>query len=69
MDKEVIENENYTLKEELSRLTAGNFSLHGRKASNASSQNEDDVGYASAKNTLDINRPPDLLSKNCETTI
>ncbi|KMY92004.1 unconventional myosin-Va isoform X1 [Drosophila simulans] len=63
-DKEVIENENFMLKEELSRLTAGSFSLHGRKASNASSQNEDDVGYASAKNTLDINRPPDLLSKN-----
>lgn len=65
-DKEVIENENYTLKEELSRLTAGSFRLHARTGSNASSQNEEDVGYASAKNTLDINRPPDLLSKNCK---
>ncbi|XP_017087770.2 unconventional myosin-Va isoform X3 [Drosophila bipectinata] len=67
-DKEVIENENFTLKEELSRITAGNFSLHGRTASNASSQNEEDVGYASAKNTLDINRPPDLLNKNYSYT-
>ncbi|XP_070140380.1 unconventional myosin-Va isoform X2 [Drosophila kikkawai] len=67
-DKEVIENENYTLKEELSRLTAGNYRLHARTGSNASSQNEEDVGYASAKNTLDINRPPDLLSKNYATS-
>lgn len=67
-DKEVIENENFMLKEELSRLTAGSFSLHARTASNASSQNEEDVGYASAKNTLDINRPPDLINKNCRVS-
>ncbi|XP_023037684.1 unconventional myosin-Va isoform X3 [Drosophila willistoni] len=65
-DKEVIENENYILKEELSRFAGGvtNYSHRTRSVSNASSQNEEDVGYASAKNTLDINRPPDLLNKS-----
>lgn len=67
-DKEIIENENYSLKEELSRLQSGGLSSfglhHGRSASNASSQNEEDIGYGSSKNTLDINRPPDLINKN-----
>lgn len=67
-DKEIIENENYTLKEELSRLQNGGLSAfgmhHGRSASNASSQNEEDIGYGSSKNTLEINRPPDLINKN-----
>jgi len=69
-DKEVIENENYQLKEELSRMQQHHNGLssfgmhHARSASNASSQNEDDIGYASAKNTLDINRPPDLINKS-----
>ncbi|XP_017838584.1 unconventional myosin-Va isoform X1 [Drosophila busckii] len=68
-DKEVIENENYMLKEELSRLGQQNglssFGMHHvRSVSNASSQNEDDVGYASARNTLDINRQPDLINKS-----
>ncbi|XP_022230994.2 unconventional myosin-Va isoform X2 [Drosophila obscura] len=64
-DKEVFESENYQLKEELSRLQQnGVYSLRTRSASNASSQNEEDVGYASAKNTLDINRTADLQSKS-----
>ncbi|XP_023162899.2 unconventional myosin-Va isoform X1 [Drosophila hydei] len=69
-DKEVIENENYQLKEELSQFQQqqngiGAFNMHHtRTASNASSQNEDDVGYGSAKNTLDINRFPDMRNKN-----
>ncbi|XP_034479996.1 unconventional myosin-Vb isoform X1 [Drosophila innubila] len=69
-DKEVIENENYSLKEELSRMQQHHNGLssfgmrHARSASNASSQNDEDIGYGSAKNTLDINRPPDLINKS-----
>lgn len=70
-DKEVIENENYLLKEELSHFQQQHNGIaafnmhHTRTASNASSQNEDDVGYGSAKNTLEINnRFPDLRNKN-----
>ncbi|XP_060659986.1 unconventional myosin-Vb isoform X1 [Drosophila nasuta] len=69
-DKEVIENENYTLKEELSRMQQHHNGLgpynmhHARSASNASSQNDEDVGYGSARNTLDINRTPDLTNKS-----
>ncbi|XP_023292615.2 unconventional myosin-Va isoform X1 [Lucilia cuprina] len=59
MDKEIIENENYHLKEELKRLSrqlgGGEYAslTHHRSISNGSSHNEDDVGYASAKNTLE----------------
>lgn len=59
MDKEIIENENYHLKEELKRLTrqlgggeAASFT-HKRTASNTSSHLEEDIGYGSAKNTLE----------------
>ncbi|XP_030388121.1 unconventional myosin-Va isoform X2 [Scaptodrosophila lebanonensis] len=71
-DKEVIENENYMLKEELSRFQQQNGVTdyhHSRSVSNASSQNDDDIGYASAKNTLEISRPPDLLTKSDSTSI
>lgn len=58
-DKEIIENENYHLKEELHRLSrkyGGEFSSllsqHRRSFSNASSH-EEDIGYSSAKNTLE----------------
>lgn len=65
-DKEVIENENYMLKEELSRFhkshsISGDYNKHSRSISNASSQNEDDVGYASAKNTLEMRRNQNSL--------
>ncbi|KAM7342647.1 dilute class unconventional myosin isoform 2-T2 [Cochliomyia hominivorax] len=59
MDKEILENENYHLKEELKRIArhlgGGEFAslTHQRSISNASSHYEDDVGYGSAKNTLD----------------
>lgn len=59
MDKEIIENENYHLKEELKRLTrqlgGGEFTslTHKRSISNASSHYEDDAGYGSNKNTLE----------------
>ncbi|XP_037956283.1 unconventional myosin-Va isoform X2 [Teleopsis dalmanni] len=58
-DKEIVENENYLLKEELSRMQKSNgtdFVYHTRSPSNASSQNEDDVGYVSGKNTLEVTR-------------
>lgn len=59
-EKEIIENENYMLKEELSRYQKPNGTRennqHSRSVSNASSQNEDDVGYVSAKNTLEMRR-------------
>ncbi|XP_014092302.2 unconventional myosin-Va isoform X1 [Bactrocera oleae] len=59
-EKEIIENENYMLKEELSRHQKPNGTRdnnqHSRSVSNASSQNEDDVGYVSAKNTLELRR-------------
>ncbi|XP_067632478.1 unconventional myosin-Va isoform X2 [Eurosta solidaginis] len=59
-EKEIIENENYMLKEELSRYHKPNDSRdiqrHSRSVSNASSQNEEDVGYVSAKNTLELKR-------------
>lgn len=60
-EKEIIENENYLLKEELSRHqkpngARDNNNQHSRSVSNASSQNEDDVGYVSAKNTLELRR-------------
>lgn len=59
MDKEILENENYHLKEELKRIArhlgGGEFAslTHQRSISNTSSHYEDDVGYGSAKNTLD----------------
>lgn len=59
MDKEIIENENYHLKEELKRISrqlgGGEFAslTHQRSISNASSHYEDDIGYSSAKNTLE----------------
>lgn len=56
-DKEVIESENYMLKEELNKFQKQNmyaYNHHTRSISNASSQNEEDIGYSSAKNTLEI---------------
>ncbi|XP_055916560.1 unconventional myosin-Va isoform X1 [Eupeodes corollae] len=66
-DKDFLEGENYMLKEEISRLQKGNgnateYSNHTRSLSNASSQNEEDFGYASAKNTLEPKRMNQALT-------
>ncbi|GBP09987.1 hypothetical protein EVAR_72560_1 [Eumeta japonica] len=67
MDKEIIANENYHLKEELKRLTRqfGGGELtsltHKRTVSNSSTHLEDDVGYGS-KNTLEHNKPNHSLN-------
>uniref|UniRef100_A0A1A9X3S5 Myosin motor domain-containing protein n=1 Tax=Glossina brevipalpis TaxID=37001 RepID=A0A1A9X3S5_9MUSC len=63
-EKEIIENENYLLKEELNKFynqsIKSNYndviSNHMRSSSNASSQNDEDVGYSSARNTLEPKR-------------
>lgn len=72
-DKEVLENENYLLKEELARLqrTSANpsdYNGHSRSLSNASSQNEEDFGYSSAKNTLELKRGSALPTENSENS-
>lgn len=59
-DKENMESENYILKNEIDRLLRlvpkGNVT-HSRSISNASSINiEDDFGYSSARNTLDVKK-------------
>lgn len=78
-DKEFIENENIQLREDLkkskknpSENSSQSFSNHSHSLSNASSQNEDDFGYSSAKNTLEIKRDPakkEESPKNNPTTI
>ena len=72
MDKEMLENENYHLKEELKRMTrqlgGGEFAslTHKRSISNASSHYEDDVGYGSNKNTLESK--PNYSLGTCENS-
>lgn len=62
-DKEKLENDNYLLRDQLQRLQRQHLpnsdftTNHSRSISNASSNNnEEDFGYASAKNTLDLRR-------------
>ncbi|XP_040174069.1 unconventional myosin-Va isoform X1 [Anopheles arabiensis] len=60
-DKDVLENENVALRQEvrrLQRIMADSHELktHSRSVSNASSTNEEDYGYTSGRNTLDIRR-------------
>lgn len=60
-DKDYLENENILLRGEVDRLTRmtakpGDYVTHSRSLSNASSQNDEDFGYSSAKNTLDTKR-------------
>lgn len=59
-DKEIIENENISLKEQVQRLTRSlplTHGSHSRSISNASSiNNDEDFGYASAKNTLELKK-------------
>ncbi|EAA11777.4 AGAP006479-PA [Anopheles gambiae str. PEST] len=60
-DKDVLENENVALRQEvrrLQRIAADSHELktHSRSVSNASSTNEEDYGYTSGRNTLDIRR-------------
>lgn len=70
-DKDFLENENMMLREELQRFTR-NRPTHSRNPSNASSlNNDDDGGYSSAKNTLELKRnlsllPNDSLSNHTE---
>lgn len=72
-DKDLLEGENYILKEEISRLQKGNenrteYLNHTRSLSNTSSQNEEDFGYASAKNTLDPKRSHHFTFENNNQT-
>lgn len=68
-DKEILENENYHLKLELKSLQKQpgsgpeylSGSHHVRSISNASSHNEDDGGYGSARNTLDLKTNHSLI--------
>ncbi|XP_058120262.1 unconventional myosin-Va [Anopheles coustani] len=58
-DKDTLENENVALRQEvrrLQRIMADSHELktHSRSVSNASSTNEEDYGYTSGRNTLDI---------------
>ncbi|GAB0095574.1 unconventional myosin-Va [Sergentomyia squamirostris] len=60
-DKDTLETENYLLKEEVNRLqrlieNPNYYQTHSRSISNASSQNEEDFGYMSGKNTLEIRK-------------
>lgn len=62
-DKDQLESENSALKHELRRLQhmiTNNHDLktHSRSVSNASSTNEEDYGYNSGKNTLEIRPSP-----------
>ena len=57
----MLENENVALRQEvrrLQRIMADSHELktHSRSVSNASSTNEEDYGYTSGRNTLDIRR-------------
>lgn len=59
-DKENLESDNYILRNEIDRLLRlvpkGNVT-HSRSISNASSINiEEDFGYSSARNTLDVKK-------------
>lgn len=59
-DKEQVENDNLMLKEQVQRLTRSlplNHGSHSRSISNASSiNNDEDFGYASSKNTLELKK-------------
>lgn len=60
-EKELLESENYLLKEEMNRLIKLAPPIatvtHSRSASNVSSINmDDDFGYSSARNTLELKR-------------
>ncbi|XP_052862372.1 unconventional myosin-Va [Anopheles cruzii] len=62
-DKDVLENDNQALRQEIHRLqrvmadsSSHELKTHSRSISNASSTNEEDYGYTSGRNTLDIRR-------------
>lgn len=65
-EKDFFETENVSLKEELSRFSrlAIPHHTHSRSisnvsnVSNVSTNNDEDFGYASAKNTLEIKKSP-----------
>lgn len=68
-EKELLENENRILNAEINRLIdiapPQSNVTHSRSASNVSSINiEDDYGYASAKNTLELKRERDKDNNN-----
>lgn len=70
-DKDSLENENQFLRQEINRLSelhkTNKFATHSRSISNASSQNEEDFGYSSAKNTLD-NKRTDIITPKADTS-
>ncbi|XP_055687296.1 unconventional myosin-Va isoform X2 [Lutzomyia longipalpis] len=75
-DKDTLESENYLLKEEINRLqrlieNPNFYQSHSRSVSNASSQNEEDFGYISGKNTLEIRKEgiPKRDLKHTETAM
>uniref|UniRef100_A0A182NJ12 Myosin motor domain-containing protein n=1 Tax=Anopheles dirus TaxID=7168 RepID=A0A182NJ12_9DIPT len=60
-DKDALESENSALRQEVRRLQrimsdSHELKTHSRSVSNASSTNEEDYGYTSGRNTLDIRR-------------
>lgn len=63
-EKEYLETENFVLKEEVNRLmkyAPVSSVTHSRSVSNVSSINiEEDFGYSSAKNTLELKRDRDV---------
>ncbi|XP_062553592.1 unconventional myosin-Va isoform X2 [Armigeres subalbatus] len=70
VDKHQLENENSNLRNEVRRLqhiisNSHELKTHSRSVSNASSTNEEDYGYNSGKNTLEIRRSP----QSCEGEI
>lgn len=76
-EKEVLENENSSLREELKRILMNNnnresssLSMTSQPMSTvSSSHNEEDYGYASAKNTLEIKKEDKTPPKNSSTTM
>lgn len=75
-EKEILETENSQLKEEVRRLqlqlnnssASLNYSTQSHSLSTTtSSQNEEDVGYSSAKNTLELRREDKGANKNSYT--
>lgn len=63
-DKEILENECYLMKIEMDRMSRllPNFG-HSRSISNASSiNNDEDFGYSSSRNTLDLKKGASSLT-------
>lgn len=63
-EKEQLEKENHLLNQEVDRLIRLNpaaYKGHSRSVSNVSSVNDEDFGYSSAKNTLELKRDKEYV--------